>query len=260
MTTRQAIARPITAAQNDDELSGGLSAFEANEAAGDDGGRKDSEDDEDASRARTRRDLLVIEALRHAHRDLLFHAEERNTYMRYFLVIIGALATGFGHAYLSKEYLFALAAASLSTFISLIFLILDTRHVARIHIASTAVSELQTVVANELGMKAMQLVKQSRSFLSDLMRWLRMTPLQSLFWIGFIVSLASLGMDVEKFGHLRCGDAIKKPVERVDALVCLYAVPMAGTLDAVLPSPKAASPRTKAAGAARLSVKAAGAR
>ncbi len=147
---------------------------------------------------------MIIEGLRHAYRDLLFHSEERNTYLRYFLLVIGALATGFGNAILTGEYLFAIAASLLSSAVSLLFLLMDVQHVARIKVALKAVTKLRATFAQELEVPELLLTGRTPAWFRRLVRRSGITPLRLLFIFGLILSLGSTYVGIEGFNAKSC--------------------------------------------------------
>jgi len=235
MHLRKMAAGPGVAAQINGELVADLAALDVGGSVeGERPGIKAGSNDD-------RPTLLIGEALRHVQGDLLYHSEERNTYIRYFLVIFGALATGFGNAFIGRLYIFAISASALLAAVCGLFMVMDALHYSRIQTALDAVAKLQDVVANRLDISELRLTK--RGFIRRMLMRLRITwlfsPVQALFWIGFVVAIVCICISLEGLSDGVCSAGQGKtasPTDRVDKGLCKPLGPAISWVDGRLSS------------------------
>jgi len=82
-------------------------------------------------------------ALDHAWRWFEYHANQRMTMIRFYLIVSGAIASGAGYLWISKEYLLSAILSAFGTIASLCFMRLDKRVSGLVKLGEDAIDLLR---------------------------------------------------------------------------------------------------------------------
>jgi hypothetical protein len=153
---------------------------------------------------------LVIEAMRYAWQDLVFHAEQRTIHMRFYLLVSGALTAGFGQAFLSKQYIFAVLLAALGCVVAPVFYIMDVRDGLNGSASELIARQLEHKLAGWLNIPDCGLGKRNRKRSFKLLyafgaQYL-FAPTRMLILLGCGISIVAL-----ECGLLKSYDVLCKP-------------------------------------------------
>ena len=104
-----------------------------------------------------------------------YHAGQRLTAFRYYLMFVGILAVAFNNGLESANYLFASTVAGLGAFVSMAFLALEVRNEALVNVGRDALMEIEKSPGYPDSKKLQLLtVDRGREGISSHKTWLRL--------------------------------------------------------------------------------------
>jgi hypothetical protein len=100
-------------------------------------------------------------ALEHSWGWFEYHANQRMTMIRFYLIVEGAVATGFGYVWLRNEYFFAALLSAFGILASICFARLDRRVSHLVKFGEAALKEQQKQMATALAQPDLEICKKA---------------------------------------------------------------------------------------------------
>jgi hypothetical protein len=101
------------------------------------------------------------QAFEHAWKWFEYHASQRMTTIRFYLVVAGAIATGIGYLWTAKYFLFAMILSAFGVVASICFLRLDTRVSHLVKLGEAALKRQQGQIAEALELPEIEICERA---------------------------------------------------------------------------------------------------
>lgn len=147
---------------------------------------------------RGRSDDPQLFALEQAWEWYAFFNEQRYVIFRFFIIIYGALVTGYSYAMSRSLSLVAVLAATLAVVVAALFMFLDWRIQRLVVRGLRAVREMQAILAARHELPALQFAPRGR------VRWL-LAPLPLLFFVALLLSAIGARAGLHSWRDHACG-------------------------------------------------------
>lgn len=99
------------------------------------------------------------DALDHAWQWFEYHADQRMTMVRFYIIIVGAIATGIGYLWQAQYFLAAASLGSIGTIIAIVFARLDARVSDLVKLGEAALADQQRHLSQHFGSSAYEICK-----------------------------------------------------------------------------------------------------